>query len=55
LHIWLFLGTFDAFGVQTEEKQNIKSECPMTPATKVLYCSLGVLPGQITLSQPRRS
>jgi len=27
----------------------------MTPSAKVLYCSLGALPGQITLSQPRRS
>ena len=54
-HIWLFSGTLDAFGVQTEEKQNMKSECPMTPSAKVLYRSLGALPGQITLSQPRRS
>jgi len=27
----------------------------MTPSAKVLYRSLGSLPGQITLSQPRRS
>ena len=29
--IWFFSGTLDAFGVQTKEKQNRKSECPMTP------------------------
>jgi len=46
LHIWLFSGTLDAFGVQTEEKQNGKSGCPMTPSVKVLYRSLGALPGQ---------
>jgi len=55
LHIWLFSGTLDAFGFQTEEKQNRKLECLMTPSAKVLYRSLGALPGQITLSQPRRS
>ncbi|AAF79802.1 T32E20.21 [Arabidopsis thaliana] len=58
IRIWRFLfavGTLDAFGVQTEEKQNMKSKCPMTPSAKVLYRSLGALPGQITLSQPRRS
>jgi len=55
LHIWLFSGTFDAFGVQTKEKQNGKSKCPMTHSAKVLYRSLGALPGQITLSKPRRS
>jgi len=27
----------------------------MTPSAKVLYRSLGAVPGQITLSQPRRS
>ena len=45
LHIWLFSGTLDAFGVQTKEKQNEKSECRMTPSAKVLYRSLGALPG----------
>ena len=48
LDIWLFSGTLDAFGVQTEEKQKRKSECPMTPSAKVLYRSLGAMPGQIT-------
>jgi len=51
----LFSGTLDAFEVQIEEKQNMKSECPMTPSTKVLYRCLGALSGSITLSQPQRS
>jgi len=55
LHIWLFPSTLDAFRVQTEEKQNRKLECPMTPSAKVLYRNLGALPGEITQSQPRRS
>jgi len=45
----------DAFGVQTEEKQNKKSECPMTPSFKVLDHNLRVLSGRIDQSQPRKS